>query len=271
MDRLNFDGTIAAARSPGKTQLRALYAGGLIGVFALWQALAMSGAIPATFLPSPVNVLRMLIELQREPYSGDTLLGHLGSSLGRFAMGFALAVATGIPLGLAMGWYRRLDYLVSPVFDAVRFVAPVAWVPFAALWFGTGIGGPVLIIFIGAFGPCVVNAYRGARQVDKTLIEAARMLGAPGWRLLGEVVLRASLPSCVAGVRLAAGIGWQALVAAELIVAARGIGYLMVQGQMNIDTSIVMAGMIVIGAIGLLMDLALRWLETRIRREQGER
>ena len=105
------------------------------------------------------------------------------SSLMRFPYGFLLAAAVGIPLGLLMGWFRLLDEIVSPVFDGLRFIAPIAWVPFAALWFGTGIGGPILIIFAGAFPPCLINAYRGARFVEPRLIEAAQMLGTSDLRI----------------------------------------------------------------------------------------
>src|SRR5258708_22942475 len=98
----------------------------------------------------------------------------MASSLGRLAMGCGVAVVIGVPFGLAMGWFRTLDAIVSPLFDALRFVAPIAWVPFAALWFGTGIGGPVLIIFCSAFPPCVINAYRGPQYVAPHAHEAPR-------------------------------------------------------------------------------------------------
>lgn len=178
------------------------------------------------------------------------------------------AAAVGIPLGLLMGWYRWLDDIVSPFFEALRFVAPIAWVPFAGLWFGTGIGGPTLIIFSGAFAPCLINSYRGAKFVDKRLVEAARTLGASGPRIVAEVLLPASIPSIVAGLRVSAGIAWQSLIGAELIVVASGIGYLMVQAQLNVETPIVMAGMVAIGVVGVAIDLLLRLLERFAQRHR---
>jgi NitT/TauT family transport system permease protein len=151
----------------------------------------------------------------------------------------------------------------------LRFVAPIAWVPFAALWFGTGIGGPILIIFSGAFPPCVINAYRGAKYVEPRLIEAARTLGASNWKMITEVLLPASVPSIVAGLRISAGLAWQSLVGAELIVASSGIGYLMVKGQGSISTATVMSGMIAIGIVGFVIDLLLRMLESRIHHNRG--
>jgi len=242
---------------------------GFVAFFAGWWLIAASGAVPAQFLPTPLDVVSRLVALTQAPFVGFTLQQHLLSSFGRFAMGFGLAVAIGVPLGLLMGWFRSLDAIVTPLFDALRFVAPIAWVPFAALWFGTGIGGPVLIIFSGAFPPCVINAYRGAKFVEPRFIEAAQTLGASHWRMITEVLLPASVPSIVAGLRISAGLGWQSLVGAELIVASSGIGYLLVKGQANISTSTVMSGMIAIGIVGFAIDALLRMVERRINRRRG--
>ena len=252
-----------------KSRFVVLSAMGFVAFFAVWSGFAASGLVAPQFLPSPLAVVEKFIDLTHSPFVGFRLQQHLVSSFGRFAAGFGLAVAIGIPLGLMMGWFRGLDQIVSPVFDALRFVAPIAWVPFAALWFGTGIGGPVLIIFSGAFPPCVINAYRGAKFVEPRLIEAAQTLGASHWRMITEVLLPASVPSIVAGLRISAGLGWQSLVGAELIVASSGIGYLLVRGQANISTAIVMSGMIAIGIVGFAIDALLRRLEARIARKRG--
>lgn len=242
---------------------------GLVAFLGLWGGIAASGAVPSAFLPAPWEVLARFIHLLTHPFAGFTLPEHLASSLGRYAMGFGLAALTGIPLGLMMGWFRWLDDVVTPVFDSLRFIAPIAWVPFAALWFGTGIGGPVMIIFSGAFPPCVINAHRGARHVERYLIEAAQMLGTSNLRMITDVLLPASIPSIIAGLRVAAGLGWQSLVGAELIVASSGVGYMMVQGQSAVSTTTVVSGMVAIGIIGIAIDVALRSCETRIRRSWG--
>jgi ABC-type nitrate/sulfonate/bicarbonate transport system permease component len=252
-----------------RRELALLSLAGLAAFFGAWSLASMAGLAPAQFLPPPWTVAAKFVDLTYQPFAGYTLQQHLLSSFGRFGMGFALAVVIGIPLGLAMGWFRWLDSIASPLFDALRFVAPIAWVPFAALWFGTGIGGPVLVIFTGAFPPCVINAYRGARHVDQRFIEAAQTLGAGNWQIITEVLLPASVPSIVAGLRVSAGLAWQSLIGAELIVASSGIGYLLVKGQANISTSIVMSGMIAIGIVGLLIDVLLQGLERRIARRRG--
>jgi NitT/TauT family transport system permease protein len=242
---------------------------GTLAFFALWTAIAMSGLVQTQFLPTPLAVLDKFVDLTRNPFVGYTLQQHLLSSFGRFASGFVLAALVGVPLGLMMGWYRWLDDAVTPLFEALRFVAPIAWVPFAALWFGTGIGGPVLVIFTGAFPPCVINAHRGARYVDRRLVEAAQTLGARHWHIITEVLLPASVPSIVAGLRVSAGLGWQSLIGAELIVASSGIGYLLVKGQASISTSIVMSGMIAIGIVGFAIDALLQGVEGFLGRRRG--
>lgn len=241
---------------------------GLTTFFGIWWLAAATGLVSPQFLPTPPVVVEKFVQLLHEPFAGYTLQQHLWSSLQRYLMGFGLAVLLGIPLGLLMGWFRWLDYIVAPLFEVVRFIAPIAWVPFAALWFGTGLGGPVLIIFAGAFPPCVVNAYRGAKYVDGYLVEAARTLGASTRMILFEVLLPAAMPSIMAGIRVSAGLGWMSLVGAELIVASSGIGYMMVKGQSNIDTPIVMSGMIAIGAVGGAIDLLLRKIEALAMRHR---
>lgn len=242
---------------------------GIFGFFGLWQLIAMSGLTQPQFLPSPLDVVEKFVQLTQTPFAGFTLQEHLLSSLFRFGLGFGLAALIGIPLGLMMGWFGWIDDVISPLFEAVRFVAPIAWVPFAALWFGTGIGGPTLIIFSGAFPPCLINAYRGAKHVEIRYIEAGKMLGISNFRMIMDVLLPSSIPSIVAGLRVSAGLGWMSLVGAELIVASSGIGYLMVKGQSSINTPIVMSGMVAIGAVGILIDVLLRRIETYIRHRHG--
>jgi ABC-type nitrate/sulfonate/bicarbonate transport system permease component len=252
-----------------RTQLGAFSTLGLLLFFGIWTFSAWVEFAPRRFLPLPWEVVERGIRLLGETFSGQTLQGHLAASVDRFVRGFLLAAAVGVPLGLMMGWYRWLDNVVTPLFDSLRFIAPIAWVPFAALWFGTGIGGPTMIIFAGAFPPCLINAYRGARYVETKYIEAAQVYGASGPRVIVEVLLPASLPSIIAGLRVSAGAGWQSLIGAELIAANSGIGLMMVRGQAALDTSIVMVGMIAVGVVGMLIDVALRAVETGVQRRRG--
>jgi NitT/TauT family transport system permease protein len=239
---------------------------GVVLLIGTWTLVAKTGLMPRHFLPTPMEVAERVWQLIRMPFAGHVYHEHLFASIGRFLMGWAIAVGVGIPLGLLMGWYRLLDEIVTPLFDAVRFVAPLAWVPLAALWFGTGIGGPLLIIFVGSFAPCLISAYRGARMVEPRFVEAARTLGASSWQMMRHVLLPGAFPQIIAGLRVSAGLGWQSLVGSELIVVGAGLGYLMVQGQGNLSTTTVMAGMIGIGIVGFLIDVALRAAEASVKR-----
>lgn len=235
---------------------------GTVIFFGLWYAARALQLAPPQFLPMPHEVLAKFISLFSQPFAGSTMDVHMLASLKRYAMGFGLAVLIGIPLGLAMGWYRWLDDVVTPLFDGLRFIAPVAWVPFAALWFGTGVGGPTLIIFSGAFPPILINAYRGAKHVDALYLEAASTLGVGSFKTITEVLFPAAIPSIIAGLRIGAGLGWLSLVGAELIVASSGMGNLIVRAQSAVATDTVMAGMMAIGMIGVVIDVLLRRLET---------
>ena len=212
---------------------------GLLLFFGLWQGLVSAGVVSDFVLPPPLDVLSRIWTMMNRPFAGFTLQEHVASSFLRFFYGFALAAVIGIPVGLMMGRFRLFEEIFTPLFEGYRYVAPLAWVPFAALWFGTGIGGPIMVIFTGAFAPCVINAYRGAQLVDRHLIEAAQTHGAGEFRIAREVLLPGALPSIVAGLRISAGLGWQSLIGAELIVVSSGIGYVMVQGQSNLSSSTV--------------------------------
>ena len=241
---------------------------GILSFVLTWQAVAVLVGDPST-LARPIDVAQRFFEMLVQPFAGGTLGWHLLASLGRFFAGFGLAAVIGVPLGLAMSWYPVLDAVVAPFFNLFRFIAPIAWVPFAVLWFGTGFGGPVLIIFSGAFAPCLIGSYGGGKLTDVRLLEAARTIGVSGFKIITEVILPSAIPSIVAGLRVAAGNGWQSLVGAELIVASSGVAYTMVRGQMNRTITVVMVGMIAIGIVGLIMEWLFRRLEIAVHRRFG--
>ncbi|MEP9352221.1 ABC transporter permease [Xanthobacter sp. KR7-65] len=272
VDMLSKSGSRPLRRRPARRwltprlRLSLLSAASITLALGVWFALAWSGLLPKMLLPSPWDVAQALVKNIGVPFAGATLQQHLVASLGRFFSGFALAVVLGVPMGLAMGWFAPFRHAIAPFFETFRFIAPLAWVPFAALWFGTGVGGPILIVFSGAFAACVINTFRGAQTADPRLIEACRTMGASDYRLIVDVLLPSALPSIMAGIRVAAALGWQSLIGAELIVASSGVGYLIVQGQGAVETPIVMAGMATIGFIGLVIDLGLRQIDARIGR-----
>ena len=262
--------TVAAIRRLPAVSHALLPILGVVTLVGGWTLATTFAVLPPNFLPSPVAVFERIIELTQRPYSGSLLQEHLIASLRKFAISYVLAVLTGVPLGLAMGRFRLLDWVALPLLEAFRFVPPIAWVPFSILWFGTGFLAPTFVIFAGSLFPCVVNSYRGARQVDRSLVEAAQMLGTGRWRSLCELFLPAALPQIVAGMRVSAGFGWQSLIGAELIVGSTGLGYMIVQGESNLDASVVVAGMVTIGVVGAIIDYSMLAVETRIRRNWGD-
>lgn len=241
---------------------------GVATLFLVWSLAASSGLVPPQFLPGPVVVLKEALELTWVPYSGAVLQVHILASLEKFAIAYVLAAVAGVALGLLMGRSRAIEWAVGPIFEAIRFIPPIAWVPFSILWLGTGFLAPTLVIFAGVFSSCVVNAYSGAKLADKALLEAAQTIGIGRWLTLSEVLFPAALPHIVAGLRIGAGFGWQSLIGAELIVGSTGLGYMIVQGESNLAAPVVIVGMITIGVIGALIDLSMRRLEIWLRRHR---
>jgi NitT/TauT family transport system permease protein len=194
----------------------------------------------------------------------EKLFGHIGVSLVRILVGVGIALGLAIPLGILMGWYEDLDSLTSPVIELLRPIPPIAWIPLAILWFGIGLGSKVFIIAIGVFFPTLINTYIGAKFVDPLLIRAAQTLGAKDKNILWEVVVPASIPLIVAGVRIGVGLGMMCLVAAELVAASTGLGYLIMLGGDDLKPELSITGMILIGILGLIADRIILGIERRV-------
>jgi ABC-type nitrate/sulfonate/bicarbonate transport system permease component len=203
------------------------------------------------------------VRLLSEPFAGATLGGHLRDSLARWGAGVGAAILLGVPLGLLMGWNRTVNAAVAPLFEPLRNVPPLAWIPLMIVWFGTSTLSQVAVVFVGAFPPCVLNAYRAIRIVDSVQLAAASTLGAGAWSRAVEVALPAGLPTLFAGLRIAFGNGWMALIGAELVGASTGLGFLIIRGQENLSAAIIVVGMVAIGVTGLLLDLLLAALARR--------
>lgn len=243
----------ARARASGSELLAAVASIGTL-TFLWWLATDGMGIVAPATIPSPIAVVDTASRLVTEPFAGETLPGHVLDSLVRWGTGVGAAIAIGIPLGLAMGWYRSVEALVSPAFAVLRNIPPLAWIPLAILWFGTGPGTQAGLVFVGAFPPCVLNAHRATRDVNTYQVWAARSVGASSLRQLVEVVVPAGLPVILAGIRIAFGNGWMAVVGAELIGAHSGLGFMIIRGQENMTPTIVVVGMTAIGLLGLVID-----------------
>lgn len=209
----------------------------------------------AILLPAPSVIA---VTAMRMTASGE-LPGHLAASLRREAVAFAFALVA-IPIGIAMGWWRGVREQLQPVLEVLRPIPPLAWIPLSILWFGLGDLQNQFIIFLGMVFPILLNTVAGVDQVDRNLVRAARSLGASEMVLLRRVILKAALPQIIVGLRVGLGFGWMALVAAELVGANSGLGFLINDARSILRTDIVIVGMLTIGVTGLVIDLGLRRL-----------
>lgn len=235
----------------------------------VWWGVVSVFKVPPEFLPSPWQVAKKILWLAANDIGEGKLWLHLGWSLLRFLSGFMLAMALGVPLGLLMGHFRPAREMLNPLFEMLRNVPPIAWAPFSLLWFGASFGSQAFVIFVAAFPPILMNTQQGVRLTDKGLISAARMLGAGSFTLLFEIGLPAAAPAVIAGLRIGLANGWLALVGAEIIAgpgALTGLGFLVLVGQQNLQATITIGAMALIGIIGASLDYALCRLEASVAR-----
>jgi len=226
---------------------------GTLGVLALWEAVARSGLVSPVVFPPPTTAV--VDALRRVPL--PDLAGHVGVSLLRVAWGFALGAGLGVLIGITSGWYRTLAALIHPVIELLRPIPPLAWIPMAIVWFGLGEPSKVFVIFLGAFFPMVTNTYRGMTGIDPVLLRAAQTMGLSGPRLLFQVAIPAALPDIATGVRVGWGLSFGVLVAAELIAAERGMGFLIMHARQLGEIAVIIFGIILIGATNLVTDYCL--------------
>lgn len=218
--------------------------------------------IDSVVLPSPLEV----IETFRSSLVDGSLLANISASFGRIAVGYALAIAVGLPLGMLLGRVKALHDALYPTIELLRPIPPLAWVPLAIVWFGIGNGPAYFIVFLASVFPIFVNAFDGARSIDKVYFRAAQCLGFGRWRTFRSVVWPAALPQILTGMRVAAGIAWMAVVGAEMIAARSGLGYMIYEASVLLRTDRIVAGMIAVGVLGALTAYALSLAESWVLR-----
>src|SRR5688572_19697434 len=215
-------------------------------------------ATRSMIFPTPWRVVSGVIEL----LENGTLWQHIGASLMRVGAGFALAVCVALPLGLWMGWVRGAYQTLNPIFQILRPISPIAWIPIAILWFGVGNASPVYLIFISSVFPMVVQTTAGVHTIEERYLRAAENFDVSRFTLFSQVVIPAVLPQIIVGMRIGLGVAWLVVVAAEMIALRSGLGY-MIMDSRNAGNryDLVIAGMIIIGIIGLILDGIMRMLE----------
>ena len=177
---------------------------------------------------------------------------------------FVAAVVIGVPLGLVMGQYKAFDRFFTPIFEIIRPIPPIAWIPIVILVAGIGMPAKIFIIFIAAFVPCVINSYLGIKLTNPVLINVAKTFGASNWQIFTKVCIPSSLNMVFTGVRNALGASWSTLVAAEMLASTKGLGYMIQMGRQLIRPDIILVGMLTIGCIGALLSWLLGLLEKKV-------
>jgi NitT/TauT family transport system permease protein/taurine transport system permease protein len=216
----------------------------------VWAAVVRFYHVPLRVFPAPTDVAGALLQQARS----GALAGHIWQSLRRVLVGTTLAVASSIPLGIAISTNRHVAALFTPILRFFSVLAGIAWIPLATLWFGYGFGAITFIIFNAVFFIVLYNTILGVTSIPQVLRDAARSLGANRWQVLTEVLLPGALPNIVTGIRTGMGFAWRGLIAAEIIATNAGLGYMLFLARDFYRTEVIVLGMILIGAIWVLLD-----------------
>lgn len=229
----------------------------IVAFLLVWQALVM--LLDAQLVPSPVAVGKGLYELMER----GLLAKYVLASLFRVTWGYLLAAVIAIPVGVILGLYPRGEASLNPLIQVLRPISPLAWIPLSILWFGVGDGAAIFLIFLASLFPLIVTSMNAVRNVDEVHWNAGRNFGLSQQELLNSVVYPAIMPQLIVGLRITLGIAWLVVVAAEMIAVNSGLGFLIVDARNAGNRyDLVVAGMVMIGVIGLLLDLLMRKLET---------
>lgn len=227
----------------------------LVFLFAWDAAVRVSGS---NLFPKPLEVARGIQELAAK----GLLVKYIVASLYRVSWGFGGAVLIGVPLGLGLGWFRAAFLAMNPLIQILRPISPIAWIPVAILWFGVSDAAPVFLIFLASVFPITVSAMAAVQNMQSVYLRAAQNFGLSGLELFRRVILPAALPQIITGIRIALGVAWLVVVAAEMIAVNSGLGYLIIDARnAGKRYDLVVAGMVLIGGIGLVLDLLVRRLE----------
>ncbi len=230
----------------------------------IWQAVSMAGVFPPFALPSPVAVWQSFVEIIRNGYGGQSLIGDILISCFRIVIGFVGAVAIGVPVGLLMSRNKIIFDLIDPLLQFVRPVPPLAYIPLLVVWFGIGELPKAILILVGTIPVIIIGTMSGVKSTPPLRIAVARTLGATNAQIFRKIVLPSALPEIFTSMRVGIGVAWTCLVAAELIAASSGLGWLVQFAGQALQVAVVIVGIVIIGVIGYAMELVIRKLENWI-------
>ncbi|WP_313376473.1 taurine ABC transporter permease TauC [Pantoea sp. CTOTU50773] len=237
----------------------------------VWWSVTALNLVAPLFLRPPQQVLqKLLLIASPQGFMDATLWQHLGASLTRMLVALFFAALIGIPVGIAMGLSPAIRGLLDPLIELYRPVPPLAYLPLMVIWFGIGETSKILLIYLAIFAPVTLSTLAGVKNAQQVRIRAAQALGATRWQLLRFVILPGALPEILTGLRIGLGVGWSTLVAAELIAATRGLGFMVQSAGEFLATDVVLAGIAVIALIAFSLELGLRALQRRLTPWNGE-
>lgn len=237
----------------------------LLVFFGLWELAPRVGWVPHELLASPSEVVLRFIDKLSNPDPDNALLWvHAWTSLKEALIGYFLALAIGIPLGLAMGWFKVFEGLARPIFEIVRPIPSPAWIPLCIIWLGIGLASKVFIIFAGALVPCVINSYSGVAMTNPTYIRMAKTYGANDWQIFKDICIPSALPMVFGGLQVALAAAWTCLVAAELVGADTGLGYLITMGRRLMLPDIIILGMVMVALTGVAITILIAYVERQL-------
>lgn len=231
----------------------------------LWYVSSALGWVNSLMLPGPDKVFATLLQKFTDPRpDGNTLLVHIWTSLQVALSGYAIGIVIGIPLGICMAWYNGFDAYARPIFDLVKPVPGIAWIPLMITFFGIGLLSKAMVVFLSSFTACVINSYAGIKQTKAVHLWVGQTFGFSNTRMLFKIAIPSAMPMILTGAKAALGNSWGALVAAELLASTAGLGFMIQQARSLMRADIIIAGMIVIAAIGALLSALLTLLEKLI-------
>jgi taurine transport system permease protein len=260
---------MAELHDPVRTRwpLRAVWAvsaATVLAVLGLWWLATSQGWVAPLFLPGPARVVETLGSLATEGFADSTLWEHTLASLFRVFTAFGLGCVAAVPVGLLMGVHDPFRGVLDPLIEFYRPLPPLAYLPLVIIWLGIGESAKVVLIFLAVFAPICLSTRAGVRAVPREQLLAAASLGATRLQLIRHVVLPAALPEVLTGMRVGIGFGWTTLVAAEMVAAESGLGFLVLNAKDFLATDVVIAGILVIGLIAYTFDLLMRRLEAKL-------
>lgn len=233
--------------------------------FGTWEFIVRSGIVPSTMLAAPSQVIKLLIhKLTHVNPDGALMHQHAWMSFKVALTGYVLALLVGLPLGLFMGWFTTVRGLFRPIFELIRPIPPIAWIPLCIFWFGIGLWGKVFIIWIAGIVPCTINAWVGVQMTNPTLIQMARVYGSSEWQIFTKVCIPSALPMVFGALQIALAYCWTNLVAAELLASDQGLGFMITMGRRLLLPEMVVLGMVAVGIGGAFIGYLIDRLERRL-------